>query len=71
MAVMVTMKFSQIFAVFLAVVCSSAESFESLRGPTFSNFSDFDVELTVNGDGNAQQLLHAFPAHQIFGMPRE
>jgi hypothetical protein len=42
-----------------------------LRGPTFSNFSDFDVELTVNGDGNAQQLLHAFPAHRIFGMPRE
>jgi len=68
---MVTRKFALILAVFLVVACPSANSFESLRGPIFSNSSDFKVDLAVTVDGKAQQLLRTFPAHQLFAMPRE
>lgn len=60
------------FAAFLMSMCRSAHSFESLRGPTFLNSSDADVDVSVVGDdGKTQQLLHAFPAHQTIAIPRE
>jgi hypothetical protein len=57
--------------VLLVIVCPSTHSMESLKGPTFSNSSGTEVGLSVSSEGKSQELLRAFPAHQLIAMPRE
>lgn len=58
-------------SIFLALSIQDTHAFESLRGPTFSNSSNMEVDVSVESDGKVQSVLNAFPAHQLIALPRE